>query len=559
MAGLLSLNPEPVAAVSPEPNDYVRSIFEREMGVTLHNLKAGSPRDEAMRNLTKEATNFYAKRVLRELIQNAFDGAARAEEPRIMLRLDLRSGRHGTLYVANDGNGFTKDNVDAIVSPAMSNKTPGNFIGHKGLGFRSVELLTDDVQIFSMQDTGVMGAGQFDGFCFRFARPEDEEGWLRARGEGRYTADVVGRVHRLQLPVPILYPDPDAARFAGEGYTTLIRLPLRDDTAGEQATDEMQLLFDEKAPITLFLDRLSSLTIERVDPEGAIEVRSLNRRAKKLPTSTQDRRLVLEEVSVDRKRFLIGRMEVDDAAFRESVEAAIQQQHPVDRWREWQGTPTVSIALPLSSDARPGTFYAFLPMDRVAPFNGCLDAPFYPDAHRRDLNLSNPLNGFLLNQVAELCLVVAETLADAEETRPELAAAAIDAIAWTDECKRLFDACERTGLAIGALRLPAMRRRSERTRWARLDAIRDWKDDAFRILIGIGSSGSATCPCFRASSARSVSRRSPTSSPKPTSFSTRRQRTGPSGHPHWRPILPDAKNSSGVIGRTSTPTSRRCQ
>ena len=73
------------------------------MGVTLHNLKAGSPRDEAMRNLTKEAANLYAKRVLRELIQNAFDGAANAEEPRILLRLDLRQGEHGTLYVANNG------------------------------------------------------------------------------------------------------------------------------------------------------------------------------------------------------------------------------------------------------------------------------------------------------------------------------------------------------------------------------------------------------------------------------------------------------------------------
>ena len=325
-----------------------------------------------------------------------------------------------------------------------------------------------------------MGAGRFTVFCFRFARPEDEEGGSRRGARGvippTWWPACTGFSCRCRSFIPIrrcsvrwggiYHPDKATAarRYRGRAGHRRNATSIR-----REGTDHPL----PRPPV--------GLTIERVDPEGAIEVRSLNRRAKKLPTSTQDRRLVLEEVSVDRKRFLIGRMEVDDAAFRESVEAAIQQQHPVDRWREWQGTPTVSIALPLSSDARPGTFYAFLPMDRVAPFNGCLDAPFYPDAHRRDLNLSNPLNGFLLNQVAELCLVVAETLADAEETRPELAAAAIDAIAWTDECKRLFDACERTGLAIGALRLPAMRRRSERTRWARLDAIRDWKDDAFRI------------------------------------------------------------------------------
>ena len=110
------------------------------MGVTLHNLKAGSPRDEAMRNLTKEATNFCVEAGPARTHPERLRRRGPSEEPRIMLRLDLRSGRHGTLYVANDGNGFTKDNVDAIVSPAMSNKTPGNFIGHKGLGFRSVEL-----------------------------------------------------------------------------------------------------------------------------------------------------------------------------------------------------------------------------------------------------------------------------------------------------------------------------------------------------------------------------------------------------------------------------------
>jgi hypothetical protein len=169
----LDLVPPPVG--NTRHGEVIRSIFEREMGVTLHNLKAGSPRDVAMRNLTKEAANLYAKRVLRELIQNAFDGAKGAPEPKILLRLDMRQGPYGVLYVANNGFGFTRGNVDAIVSPAMSNKTPGNFIGHKGLGFRSVELLSDDVQIFSVADVGRPGS-QFDGFCFRFAHEEDERG-----------------------------------------------------------------------------------------------------------------------------------------------------------------------------------------------------------------------------------------------------------------------------------------------------------------------------------------------------------------------------------------------
>ncbi|OAB13032.1 hypothetical protein AQ779_23520 [Burkholderia pseudomallei] len=366
----------------------------------------------------------------------------------------------------------------------MSNKSPGNFIGHKGLGFRSVELLSDDVRIFSMRDGAAAGAERFDGFCFRFAQPDDERQWLKAQGEESSAAGVVGRVHRLQLPIPIDDHDADVVQFAADGYATLIKLPLRDELAAERATEELRLLLDERAPITLFLDRLRSLTIERIDSDGTVERKLLTRSAQSVPSTFRSERFLLEEVTLDQRRFLIGRMTVDDAAFRSSVEAAIRQRHPVEKWRDWQGTPSVSVALPLSTDAHPGTFYAFLPMDRASPFNGFLDAPFYPDADRRDLELSNALNGFLLDQVAELCICILSALADAEEARPQFAAAAIDAVAWVGESNRLIAACKRMAVDVGALRLPAMRRKNDSTRWARLDVVFDWKDGDFRIIDG---------------------------------------------------------------------------
>ena len=40
----------------------------------------------------------------------------------------------------------------------------------------------------------------------------------------------------------------------------------------------------------------------------------------------------------------------------------------------------------------------------AAPFNGFLDAPFFPDADRKGVNLNNALNSELLDAVAETCV-----------------------------------------------------------------------------------------------------------------------------------------------------------
>src|SRR3546814_11680430 len=79
---------------------------------------------------------------------------------------------------------------------------------------------------------------------------------------------VVGKVHRLQLPIPIDITDDLAEVVAGAGYSTLVRLPLRDRVAAARAREEMRLLRDEKASIVLFLERLESLVLETVDADS---------------------------------------------------------------------------------------------------------------------------------------------------------------------------------------------------------------------------------------------------------------------------------------------------
>lgn len=467
-----------IAAASPA--DYVEAIFDREMDVTLGNFLKGSPRDEAMKRLTQEAVNLYTKRVLRELIQNAFDGAG-GNRAKIFVRLDL-SEEKGLLQVANTGRGFTESNVDAVSSPAMSNKTPGNYIGHKGLGFRSVELLSDQVEIHSMCGLGHERASGFDGFRFRFASEADQTRWLESHGRGSLASDLVGRVHRLQLPVPITDRREEIDAHAAAGYATLIHLPLRDAIAANAASAEIDLLIDNAAPISLFLRGLDELRIQRITSAGRVEVTTLKREAHLVDLDLGVHGSAVEEVTAEGRRYLIARMPVDDPAFRASVADAVSQRYKVEQWAEWEGTPEVSIALRLTGDANEGVVYAFLPMDRSAPFNGYVDAPFHPDADRKDIDTANPLNRFLLGQVAELCIRLVQAIERVPRPSPEWQAAAVDAIAWTAEVELIEEACGRLQMTAGELPVPVMRREETGERWSRLDQVLDWRDESFGLL-----------------------------------------------------------------------------
>src|SRR2546428_8452065 len=87
------------------------------------------------------------------------------------ITLDLTEGEHGCAYVDNRGLRFSESNVAALCDIAASDKPPGQGIGNKGVGFRSVLQVTDWPEIYSAGNS--VRDGQFDGFCFGFARPAD--------------------------------------------------------------------------------------------------------------------------------------------------------------------------------------------------------------------------------------------------------------------------------------------------------------------------------------------------------------------------------------------------
>lgn len=478
--GELPLEAAPAARRDPAaglgPLEYLDHILERELTLTLKGVELGSERDDSMRDLTETAATLYDGRILRELIQNAYDGSGDEERAEVLLRLDLTAGGPGVLDVANSGSGFARDDVDSIVNPARSRKRPGNSIGHKGLGFRSVTLVTDDPQIYSRR----AHRGVFDGFCFRFASREDQLERLLRLGSPEDAIRAAGKTHSLQLPIPIRAPSDEVAAYS-ERYATLVRLPLRDADAAKKMEAEWQDLFDARAPLTLFLGRLAKLTIEKIETGGRCTRRVLERRPKTARRFPAIPGVTIEEVETDGRVYLVASRMMDKERFLGAVRRAITQRHKVEKWLEWEGEPMVSVALPLGADSQQGLFYAFLPTEQPTPFNGYLDAPFFPNPDRRTLSLTNALNDEFVDVAAEICVELLRGVADANLSRAADVHAVVDAISWSDS-DRIFRAMKTVGIELAKLPLPTVSRADVPDRWSTLDRVFDWADGQHRSL-----------------------------------------------------------------------------
>jgi len=97
-----------------------------------------------------------------------------------------------------------------------SDKEIGDGIGNKGLGFRSVEALTDDVHIFS---AGLHApAPEFKGYCFRFAATDEIAARLVDLGASYEVAKkVASNVPRYLVPVAVREQSAEVRQLAEHG------------------------------------------------------------------------------------------------------------------------------------------------------------------------------------------------------------------------------------------------------------------------------------------------------------------------------------------------------
>lgn len=227
--------------------DNKLSLFRKDVKLLLEHY-----------NNEVETSKSYHGRQLLELIQNADD--QRASE--ILVVLDEENG---TISVSNDGGvPFSRKGYDSLFYAHLSSKQGEEFIGHKGLGLRSILMWGEDFRIIS-NDIELT-------FSQKIAKKEMARMLSTdADFKALYIEEMDSRKNRDACPLPIFScPEIESTPTikCAEGYTTTIHATYKkEDGILENIKSQISELNSE---ILLFLPHIKTIKFQGVDKEDII-------------------------------------------------------------------------------------------------------------------------------------------------------------------------------------------------------------------------------------------------------------------------------------------------
>ena len=416
----------------------------------LDELKNGTRNYRTVASLGSQVAQEYRGRAILELLQNAHDVLAFAEDddPR-RIAFVLRTSPEPELLVANSGRPFRHEDFSGICQLAQSPKDPNESVGNKGLGFQSVLEVSTRPEVWSTAPTR-------DGIAFTFGFDPDvrepigrvarellagdpptdpefgtehivnwspeqiEEYRRRLEKDG---IDPVDEVRNYLSPyvIPQFLGDPpqQVARLLEDGHVTVIRLPLdggRAGSADDAATSVRKQLeaLDEAAVV--FLPHLSVLRRE-IDEE-VVELKRQVEAERPLSATREDP----DHGGIPgarHTRLRVGRTGPDATAERlfhvwsrilggagqpevaERIEDAVR--HLPNRWPEVRAVE-VAVAVEETREARQGALVIFLPTTMKTGIGAHVNAPSYGSLDRKTIDFDDAYNELMLEFVTDLAL-----------------------------------------------------------------------------------------------------------------------------------------------------------
>ncbi|CAN7099299.1 uncharacterized protein LOC103873116 isoform X2 [Brassica rapa] len=334
---------------------------------------------QAVKNLSAE---LYAKDVhfLMELIQNAEDNEyPEGVDPSLEFVITsddiTATGAPATLLIFNNEKGFSDKNIESICSVGRSTKK-GNrkrgYIGEKGIGFKSVFLITSQPYIFS------------NGYQIRFNEAPCSHCSL-----GYIVPEWVDQHPSLV----------DIQRIYGSGSslpTTTIILPLKSDKV-DPVKEQLSNVHPE---VLLFLSKIKNLSIrEHCQDPNLSTVNSIG-----IITETD----FMTRKSIDAESYTIhlSASETDTekqcSYYMWRQKFPVKNENRVERRTEVQDW-VITLAFPLGErlsrgNTSPG-IYAFLPTEMITNFPFIIQADFILASSREIILLDDIWNQGILSCV----------------------------------------------------------------------------------------------------------------------------------------------------------------
>ncbi|GJY21816.1 DNA binding, ATP binding protein [Tanacetum coccineum] len=336
---------------------------------------------QAVKNLSAE---LYAKDVhfLMELIQNAEDneypeGVDPSLEFVITSKDITNTGAPATLLVFNNEKGFSRKNIDSICSVGRSTKKglrKRGYIGEKGIGFKSVFLITAQPYIFS------------NGYQIKFNEKPCQHcnvGYIVPEWvENDPTLSAIQSVYGSTTSLP----------------TTTLVLPLKPEKV-KPVKDQLSSIHPE---VLLFLSKIKRLSVreDNEDPRlNTVSAISISSEKNFVTLKSMDAESYTLHLAAD-----ISGNDVDTECGYHMWKQRfpVKHENKVDvrsEVEEWVITLAFPVGRRLNRGASMPGIYSFLPTETVTNFPFVIQADFLLASSRENILWDNKWNQGILDCV----------------------------------------------------------------------------------------------------------------------------------------------------------------
>lgn len=338
--------------------ETVKSLFDKTANCDPDIIRT---LDHAEHNIELD----YRGRYILELLQNARD-VAMIGQTLAKVKIIIQSNR---LLIANNGADFNEDGLRSICRIGLSSKTDISFIGHKGLGFKSILEITETPEIVTK-----FGTIYFDR---ELAAKKLNNQSLKAK-----------ELPLLFLPMYKSDGIKEYSELLEDEYTTLIILPFKTNVSVERIREDLKQVKISSFPLLGYFDHL--FIVDEIDKSKSTSY-----------TVSTPMRDVCEVIENGKNSFRLRLFEHKFQIKEEQLNTL-----PEDERKLIDAETPLEIKIALSIDDRGrykaidnAALYLFYPLEEKSGFRFIIHSFFVVTPNRKGLLENSPLNKFLMDEL----------------------------------------------------------------------------------------------------------------------------------------------------------------